>query len=150
MVITCPNHKGLKSISLYETIISCNSKHLIDEHTLSHFFSGFYLRSNFKKVNFKIMLFLGIFWEIFERTHYAKQIFNFLGVIAGVSEDSYTGDSLINSISDVMIYVYGWKLAGKYDKINDNGTQKCTTIIMILTLIWASSFSYLKTQYLYK
>ena len=25
MVITCPNHKGLKSFSLEETLISCNS-----------------------------------------------------------------------------------------------------------------------------
>ena len=150
MDITCPNHKGIKSISLYENIITCNSKHLIDEHTLSHFFSGFYLRSNFKNINFKIMLSLGIFWEILERTHYVKKIFDFLGPIAGVSEGSYTGDSLINSFSDIVVYVYGWKLAGKYDNINDNKTKKFTTVIMILTLIWASAFSTLKIKCLYK
>ena len=151
MVITCPNHKGVESLFLHETDILCNSKHLIDEWSLAHFMSGFYLKSKFKNINFKMMLFIGILWELFEKTPLSVKLFDFLGPIAGVEDDaSYTGDSLINSISDVVFYVFGWKLACKYDNINDIKSQKISRIVILLTYAWCSSVSYLKVKSLYK
>ena len=47
MIITCPNHKGIRSLSLHETETICNCKHLIDEWSLAHFMSGFYLKTIF-------------------------------------------------------------------------------------------------------
>ena len=55
----------------------------------------------------------------------SKNIINTLGPIAGVTSDnSYTGDSILNSTTDIIFHLYGWYLANKYDtkstkKINE-------------------------------
>ena len=93
-----------------------NSQHIADWYTFSHIIHGFLFygaaRLLFPKVSFGTRLLLAVVaevsWEIFENTpmvinHYRQQA---LAV-------GYTGDSILNSVFDVLWMMFGFFIAYK-------------------------------------
>jgi hypothetical protein len=97
-----------------ETVSSENSQHLIDWYTTSHLLHGivFYFilwlvaRQWPHRVRFTIALAIEAAWEILENTPWIINRYR----EATISLDYY-GDSVLNSVTDILAMVVGWFIA---------------------------------------
>ena len=95
-----------------------NSQHLIDWYTPSHIIHGFifywalWLLSRFVPMSFGMRLVLAVAfeasWEIIENTDFVINHYRELTISL-----DYYGDSVINSVSDVLFMVLGFFLAAR-------------------------------------
>jgi len=95
-----------------------NSQHLIDWYTPSHIIHGFifywllWLASRWVKLSFGMRLVLAVAieasWEVVENTHFVINHYREMTISL-----DYYGDSVINSVSDVLFMVLGFFLAAR-------------------------------------
>jgi len=96
---------------------SGNSQHLSDWYSFTHVIHGFMfyglLRLFFRKLPVSIRLILTIIlegaWEVFENTSFTIERYR-----AGTIALDYYGDSIINSLSDIVFCIFGFILARKF------------------------------------
>lgn len=112
-----------------------NSQHLFDFYTFTHITHGllFYALLYFllpklpPRVRFVIVLFVETIWEVFENTDFVINRYR----AATISLDYY-GDSIINSIGDILAmtvgFYMGYKLPVRYSVI--------ATIVLELALLY--------------
>lgn len=106
-------------VKLWEgaVVSSGNSQHLSDWYTPSHiihgllFYLGLWLLFPKRSVWFRLMLALGIEigWELFENTDFIINRYREQALAQG-----YTGDSVINSLSDTLAMVGGFLFASRF------------------------------------
>ena len=110
------------SVKLWHGIVfsSENSQHLLDWYTYSHVIHGFVLyglahlaglaagRSLPKGLMFLAAIAVESGWEIFENTDFIINRYR----ETTISLDYY-GDSIVNSVSDILAMVFGYFLAGR-------------------------------------
>jgi len=97
-------------------VSSENSQHITDWYTFSHIIHGFLffyaLRFIFRKKPIGFLLLLAVVvesaWELFENTDFVINRYR----DATIALDYY-GDSVINSVSDILSMVFGFVLASK-------------------------------------
>ena len=95
-----------------------NSQHLVDWYTPSHIIHGFlfywllWLASRWVKLSFGMRLVLAVAieasWEVVENTHFVINHYREMTISL-----DYYGDSVINSVSDVLFMVLGFFLAAR-------------------------------------
>ncbi len=113
---------------------SHNSQHLFDPYSFTHVLHGFLgcwlITLIFRKVPFAWQLFLMIFfescWELLENSSFVIERYR----TATISLDYY-GDSIINSISDVLCCSFGFWLAFKLKFRWSLGVFLLTEIVLI-------------------
>lgn len=106
-------------VKLWEGVVlsSGNSQHLTDWYTFSHIIHGFLFYLLFwtifpkMSVGKRLLIALGleIGWEIIENTPMVIQRYREQALAQG-----YTGDSIINSVSDTLAMVVGFFMAKKW------------------------------------
>jgi len=105
---------GGSSLERGEVLSAGNSQHLADWYTFSHVIHGFLfywiltLVAPRLSIGMRLLLALGaeIAWEVIENTPMVIQHYREQALAQG-----YTGDSIINSVSDTLMMVVGFFLA---------------------------------------
>ncbi len=121
-------------IKFWEGVVQSfgNSQHLTDWYTFSHVIHGFlfylglwYFFPRFSVFE-RLVLALGIevAWEIAENTPYVINLYRQQALAAG-----YSGDSVLNSISDSLAMILGFILAARLP-------AKATVAIALLFEVW--------------
>jgi Protein of unknown function (DUF2585) len=102
----------------FNVVSSENSQHLIDWYTPSHLIHGFlfdfalWLLSRFLPLSFAMRLILAVAieatWEVVENTDFVINHYREMTISL-----DYYGDSVINSVSDILFMVLGYFMAAR-------------------------------------
>jgi Protein of unknown function (DUF2585) len=102
----------------FNVVSSENSQHLIDWYTPSHLIHGFlfyfalWLLSRFLTLSFAMRLILAVAieatWEVVENTDFVINHYREMTISL-----DYYGDSVINSVSDILFMVLGYFMAAR-------------------------------------
>jgi Protein of unknown function (DUF2585) len=102
----------------FDVMSSENSQHLIDWYTPSHLIHGFlfyfalWLLSRFLPLSFAMRLILAVAieatWEVVENTDFVINHYREMTISL-----DYYGDSVINSVSDILFMVLGYFMAAR-------------------------------------
>jgi hypothetical protein len=102
----------------FDVVSSENSQHLIDWYTPSHLIHGFlfygalWLLSRFVPLSFAMRLILAVVieaaWEVIENTDFVINHYREMTISL-----DYYGDSVINSVSDILVMVLGYFMAAR-------------------------------------
>jgi hypothetical protein len=109
---------GVVKLLHFDVISSENSQHLIDWYTPSHLIHGFlfywalWLLSRFVPLSFAMRLILAVAieaaWEVIENTDFVINHYREMTISL-----DYYGDSVINSVSDIVVMVLGFFMAAR-------------------------------------
>ena len=102
----------------FDVVSSENSQHLIDWYTPSHLIHGFlfygalWLLSRFVPLSFAMRLILAVAieaaWEVIENTDFVINHYREMTISL-----DYYGDSVINSVSDILVMLLGYFMAAR-------------------------------------
>jgi Protein of unknown function (DUF2585) len=102
----------------FDVVSAENSQHLIDWYTPSHLIHGFlfygalWLLSRFVPLSFAMRLILAVAieaaWEVIENTDFVINHYREMTISL-----DYYGDSVINSVSDILVMVLGYFMAAR-------------------------------------
>ena len=102
----------------FNVVSAENSQHLIDWYTPSHLIHGFlfywalWLLSRFLPLSFAMRLILAVAieaaWEVIENTDFVINHYREMTISL-----DYYGDSVINSVSDILVMVLGYFMASR-------------------------------------
>jgi Protein of unknown function (DUF2585) len=102
----------------FDVMSAENSQHLIDWYTPSHLIHGFlfygalWLLSRFLPLSFAMRLILAVAieaaWEVIENTDFVINHYREMTISL-----DYYGDSVINSVSDILVMVLGYFMAAR-------------------------------------
>src|SRR5262245_32252321 len=102
----------------FNVVSAENSQHLIDWYTPSHLIHGFlfywalWLLSRFLPLSFAMRLILAVAieaaWEVIENTDFVINHYREMTISL-----DYYGDSVINSVSDILVMVLGYFMAAR-------------------------------------
>jgi hypothetical protein len=102
----------------FNVVSAENSQHLIDWYTPSHLIHGFlfygalWLLSRFVPLSFAMRLILAVAieaaWEVIENTDFVINHYREMTISL-----DYYGDSVINSVSDILVMVLGYFMAAR-------------------------------------
>ena len=102
----------------FDVVSAENSQHLIDWYTPSHLIHGFlfywalWLLSRFLPLSFAMRLILAVAieatWEVVENTDFVINHYREMTISL-----DYYGDSVINSVSDILVMVLGFFMAAR-------------------------------------
>ena len=102
----------------FDVVSAENSQHLIDWYTPSHLIHGFlfygalWLLSRFVPLSFAMRLILAVAieaaWEVIENTDFVINHYREMTISL-----DYYGDSVINSVSDILVMVLGFFMAAR-------------------------------------
>ena len=114
LICTC----GAVKLWHFDVASSENSQHLIDWYTPSHLIHGFlfywalWLLSRFVPLSFAMRLILAVAieaaWEVIENTDFVINHYREMTISL-----DYYGDSVINSVSDILVMVLGFFMAAR-------------------------------------
>jgi hypothetical protein len=109
---------GVVKLWHFDVMSSENSQHLIDWYTPSHLIHGFlfywalWLVSRFVPLSFAMRLILAVAieaaWEVIENTDFVINHYREMTISL-----DYYGDSVINSVSDIVVMVLGFFMAAR-------------------------------------
>jgi hypothetical protein len=109
---------GVVKLWHFDVTSSENSQHLIDWYTPSHLIHGFlfywalWLVSRFVPLSFAMRLILAVAieaaWEVIENTDFVINHYREMTI-----SPDYYGDSVINSVSDIVVMVLGFFMAAR-------------------------------------
>jgi hypothetical protein len=102
----------------FDVVSAENSQHLIDWYTPSHLIHGFlfygalWLLSRFVPLSFAMRLILAVAieaaWEVIENTDFVINHYREMTISL-----DYYGDSVINSVSDILVMLLGYFMAAR-------------------------------------
>ena len=102
----------------FDVVSAENSQHLIDWYTPSHlihgflFYGAFWLLSRVLPLSFAMRLILAVVieaaWEVIENTDFVINHYREMTISL-----DYYGDSVINSVSDILVMVLGYFMAAR-------------------------------------
>jgi len=125
MKLLCNKHTLTENLFYFPYNSECNSNHLFDEWTIIHFINGVLFKILFPYITVFQFLLLHILFEIYENSSIGKKLANY------TSNYFYSGDSLLNSISDTLVFVLGTYIVEKNSFLNN----KKNAYIIIFTII---------------
>jgi hypothetical protein len=109
---------GYMKLWHFDVVSAENSQHLIDWYTPSHLIHGFlfygalWLLSRFVPLSFAMRLILAVAieaaWEVIENTDFVINHYREMTISL-----DYYGDSVINSVSDILVMVLGYFMAAR-------------------------------------
>jgi len=139
MKFKCINHTFTKSLFPNSSTQECFSTHGIDEYTFSHLFAGIGVKIIFPDIKNYTIVAIPIVWEYIETKDFIKKIFNIgsgIGsdILRGSKKD-YNGDSIINSISDILFFIIGYNYSNKKKLHKKYSKEKTILWYIIISII---------------
>jgi hypothetical protein len=119
----CKTHSLLDSMLPISTTKECYSTHFLDEFTVVHYVNGIAINI----MNDREVLVSAVGFEIIENN--PAYINNFY------ADGIYKGDSLLNSISDILVFYLGVELTKKSSTIKKNKNKSLLGIVGINALM---------------
>lgn len=120
----CPYNSRIKHLYIYGKDTKYTSQSLFDIYSFTHISHGMILYYILQFINkylyledkylFLIVLLIEILWEIIENTPYIINKYRKNSIVS----KNYKGDSIINSIGDILSMIIGYIIAYKQPKLS--------------------------------
>ena len=123
----CKTHSLLDSMLPISTTKECYSTHFLDEFTVVHYVNGIAIKLLLPSITDREVLVSAVGFEIIENN--PAYINNFY------ADGIYKGDSLLNSISDILVFYLGVELTKKSSTIKKNKNKSLLGIVGINALM---------------
>jgi len=139
MKLLCNKHNLIDNLFYYPDNPNCSSNHLYDEWTIVHFINGILFKVLFPYITLFQFLLLHTLFEIYENSSIGKKLANY------TSNYLYSGDSILNSISDTIVFILGVYIVEKNNFLSNK--KNTYIIIFILILLNALIIYYDRIKY---
>jgi hypothetical protein len=126
MKLHCENHSLPASFLPICPTKECYSTHFVDEYTAVHYVNGVATKLIFPKLTEKEVLLSAVGFEIIENNQTYIQHFYKDGI--------YKGDSLLNALSDILVFYLGAELTERSSTIKRNKTKVLCGVVGVNAL----------------
>jgi hypothetical protein len=138
MKLLCDKHSFIENLFYFPDNPHCSSNHLYDEWTIVHFINGMLFKLLFPYITIFQLFLIHTLFEIYENTSLGKKLVNY------TSNYLYSGDSLLNSISDTIVFVLGGYIVEKNKILSYKNNNYISIFIIILLNIYIMYYDKVK------